>query len=388
MRRAHAVVAAAWLALAWASVFAQPAGTTATSSTQAPPAATSTALPAQQPANGHGGPTVPPWLVELIKFFAPVVASIAGVALMLNKYIKRSVAENIRAAETTTYLDLQVNGLIRSADNTTYIRDRVLEALRTPDAQTYIVAAVNTEGGRDALAEVITHRPVWAKISVSLIEVLEKDPQARAAIGSIVTSALLDTDDARDRIVAALRTNAAQEAITAALNTPDAAEAIAKALITERARAEIAAALASDPVQQKLIDVLAFPQVQAAIIANADVSTRVLDMLRTTEGVMAVTKALENGIGHLAFLALLEQNDVRERIFRWLESDQGREQFRALLQGHHTEIIADVTLAGLVDEKKLDRLRRMIGESLTSADPQQLIAAYEAGVRAARKGAP
>ncbi len=48
---------------------------------------------------------------------------------------------------------------------------------------------------------------------------------------------------------------------------------------------------------------------------------RVVSALKSTDGTVAIVNALKTDV---AFLALLEQRDVRERIFRWLETDNAR----------------------------------------------------------------
>jgi len=262
----------------------------------------------------------PPLLKDVILVVASAIGAAIATAAAFQRYINARVVQALKTKEAEQQLDLILQG---------------------PALAERMVAVFNSADGRKRFGEIIAMPEVWT-------------PLATATLTTQLSSAYLERSDVKKTLADVLKNDPCRDAI-------------GEALRGETAIQNIAAALYVAAVQEALLAVLAGaarPTI-AAIAATVDINDRVLAALRANPA--ALFQIIESDLARL--LILLERNDVRERVLRWLESDEGRKYFESLFDRRTTrEALAD---ALLLHAPTLRRLHDMLEDPFIKSDARQ-----------------
>jgi hypothetical protein len=264
-----------------------------------------------------------------------------------------------------------------------YIRNRVIESLKTTDAQQQmeillgeerpqrrIVEALNSAAGRQRLGEILTTPQVWPDM-------------AKAVIGTIVPPTMLDRPDIQERLAQVLLTDGCRQAIAAALTTDIAKTNIAAALTTDTAETNIAAALTTDIAKTNIAAALVGHEAEerlnffltgvglatiTAVIEGFDLSQRTIDVLNSIAGRDAVMSALE--AEQVRLRSITEHNEFRERIVRWLDTEEGQRYVTSLFERNSVRVaVIDAMLSGFIlNNEPLEKLKGMLESALAGDD--------------------
>ncbi len=269
---------------------------------------------------------LPDWLPpvkEILLVLGAAISTAMGTALLFQKYINARVVAALKTPEAEQQIDVLLHG---------------------PRLAQRIVAVFDTPEGRKRFGEILAMPEVWTSL-------------AKATISLEMPVTYLERSDVKKTLAEALKNDPCRDAIGDALRN-------------EVAIKNIAAALYDKVVQEAVLAVMAGParQTISAIVASVDIGDRVIAALRANPAALIEIINSDRGL-----LILVERNDVRERVLRWLnETEEGRRYFDRLFQQQSTrEALADALLFHV---PTLQRLHDMLENPAVSGpkhDPRQ-----------------